>query len=64
MALHDINIALHFEKIILIKDGNIIGLGRPDDVLSRRMLKQTFDVDIEVKKLGSDGIYISCENNC
>jgi ABC-type cobalamin/Fe3+-siderophores transport system ATPase subunit len=63
MALHDINIALHFEKVILIKDGNIIGSGRPDDVLSRSMVKQAFDVDIEVKKTGSEGIYISFENN-
>jgi ABC-type cobalamin/Fe3+-siderophores transport system ATPase subunit len=63
MALHDINIALQFEKVILIKEGNIIGLGRPDDVLSRSMLKQAFDVDIEVKKTGTDGIYISFENN-
>jgi iron-chelate-transporting ATPase len=63
MALHDINIALQFEKVILIKEGNIIGLGRPDDVLSRSMLKQAFDVDIEIKKTGTDGIYISFENN-
>ncbi len=63
MALHDINIALQFEKVILIKDGNIIGSGRPDEVLSQSMLKQAFDVDIEVKKTGSDGIDFSFENN-
>jgi ABC-type cobalamin/Fe3+-siderophores transport system ATPase subunit len=63
MALHDINIALQFEKVILVKDGNIIGSGRPDEVLSRGMLKQAFDIDIEVKKTGSDGFYISFENN-
>ncbi len=38
MALHDINIALQFEKVLLIKDGKIIGSGRPDEVLSRSML--------------------------
>ena len=63
MALHDINIALQFEKVLLIKDGNVIGSGRPDEVLSRSMLKQAFDVDIEVKKTENDGIYISFENN-
>ncbi len=63
MALHDINIALQFEKVILIKDGNVIGSGRPEEVLSRGMLKQAFDVDVEIRKSGSDGIYISYENN-
>ncbi|HYA86388.1 MAG TPA: ABC transporter ATP-binding protein [Nitrospirota bacterium] len=63
MALHDINIALQFEKVILIKDGTIIGSGRPDEILSRSMLNQAFDVDIEVKRSGSSGIYISFENN-
>ena len=63
MALHDINIALQFEKVILVKDGNVIGSGRPDEVLSRRMLKQAFDVDIEVKKSGNNCIYVSFENN-
>jgi iron complex transport system ATP-binding protein len=63
MALHDINIALQFEKVILIKEGNIIKSGRPEDVLSRSMLRKAFDVDIEVKKTGTGGIYISFENN-
>ena len=63
MALHDINIALQFEKVILIKDGGIIGTGRPDEVLSRSMLKQAFDVDVEIKDTGGKGMYISYENN-
>jgi iron complex transport system ATP-binding protein len=63
MALHDINIALQFEKVILIKDGAMIGSGRPDAVLSKSMLKQAFDVDVEVRKNGNEGIYISYEGN-
>jgi ABC-type cobalamin/Fe3+-siderophores transport system ATPase subunit len=63
MALHDINIALQFEKVILIKDGNVIGSGRPDEVLSKSMLKQAFDVDVEIRKSGDEGIYVSYENN-
>ncbi len=63
MALHDINIALQFKKVILIKDGNLIGAGRPDDVLSRDMLKKAFDVDVEMRKTGNEGIFISFENN-
>jgi iron complex transport system ATP-binding protein len=63
MALHDINMALQFENVILIKDGNLIGSGRPDEVLSQRMLKQAFDVDVEVRRSASQGIYISYDNN-
>ena len=31
MALHDINIALQFDTVMLIKNGNLIGSGRPGD---------------------------------
>ena len=63
MALHDINIALQFEKVMLIKDGGILGSGRPGEVLSKSMLKQAFDVDVEIRKSGNNEIYISYESN-
>jgi len=63
MALHDINIALQFENMMLVKDGNLIGSGRPDEVLSRDMLKQAFDVDVEIRKTKDAGVYISYLNN-
>ncbi|HEX9021852.1 MAG TPA: ABC transporter ATP-binding protein [Nitrospirota bacterium] len=62
MALHDINVALQFDKVMLIRDGNIIGSGRPDEVLSRDMLLRTFDVNVEIKRSG-DSVYVSFENN-
>jgi iron complex transport system ATP-binding protein len=58
MALHDINIAFLFDRLLLVKEGNIIGSGRPEDVLTKDMLKQAFDIDIELKKEDSGGIYI------
>jgi ABC-type cobalamin/Fe3+-siderophores transport system ATPase subunit len=63
MALHDINMALQFENVMLIKDGNLIGSGRPDDVLSQGMLKKAFDVDVEVRRSASQGSYISFDSN-
>jgi ABC-type cobalamin/Fe3+-siderophores transport system ATPase subunit len=63
MALHDINIALQFEKVILIRDGKILGSGTPDTVLTGSMLKKAFDVNIEVKKQDSGEAYISYGNN-
>ncbi len=63
MALHDINMALQFENVMLIKDGNIIGFGRPDEVLSQGMLKQAFDVDVEVRRSSNEEVYISFDSN-
>jgi len=63
MALHDINIALQFEKIILIKEGNIIGSGPPEEVLSGAMLKQAFDVDVAVKRTDAGATFVSFEHN-
>jgi iron complex transport system ATP-binding protein len=63
MALHDINMALQFENVMLIKEGTIIGSGRPHDVLSRDMLKRAFDVDVEVRRSDRDGTYISYAQN-
>jgi ABC-type cobalamin/Fe3+-siderophores transport system ATPase subunit len=63
MALHDINIALQFDTVMLIKDGGIIGTGDPGAVLTRSMLKTAFDVNMEVKKSDTGGTYVSFENN-
>jgi len=41
--------ALQFEKVMLIKDGKVLGMGNPEIVLSRDLLKEAFDVDIEAR---------------
>jgi iron complex transport system ATP-binding protein len=53
MALHDINIALQFESVILIQEGNIIGTGSPETVLTRDTLRQAFAVDIDIERHAS-----------
>jgi iron complex transport system ATP-binding protein len=63
MALHDINMALQFENVMLIKDGNLISSGRPHEVLSQGMLKKAFDIDVEVQRSGTDKAYISYAKN-
>ncbi len=62
MALHDINVALQFERIILVKEGNIIGSGTPGEVLSRTMLKQAFDVDVAVTRTDAGATFVSFEH--
>lgn len=58
MALHDINIALQFEKIMLIKKGEILGIGSPETVLAKDLIKQAFDVEVDIKRDDSGGAYI------
>jgi len=58
MALHDINIALQFDTLLLIKEGKIIGTGTPDAVLTGNLLKDAFDVEVAIKREESGGVYI------
>ena len=60
MALHDINVALQFEKVLLIKDGAMLGSGEPQSVLTGATIKDAFDVDIELRK-GDHGTYLAHE---
>jgi iron complex transport system ATP-binding protein len=63
MALHDINMALQFESVILIQEGRIIASGNPEAVLTRDMVKQAFDVNVEIRRSGTDGIHVSYGDN-
>lgn len=59
MALHDINIALQFEKVMLIKEGAVLGFGAPDTVLTDATIMAAFDVPVEVRKTGSGKSYVT-----
>ena len=48
MALHDINTALRFEKIILMKKGHVLAFGTPAAVLKKDLLREAFDVDFSL----------------
>ncbi len=50
MALHDINMALQFERVMVIKEGSIVGMGNPEMILSEDLLKEAFDVSIEMER--------------
>ncbi len=58
MALHDINMALQFERVMVIKDGRIVGIGNPEMILSEDLLKEAFDVSIEMKRNGPEYIML------
>lgn len=58
MALHDINIAFEFEKIMLIKNGGILGFGTPENMLTPEMLKEVFDVELKIMRRNIDVSFI------
>jgi len=59
MALHDINMALQFEKVILIKKGHILGFGMPENVLSEEHIMNAFDVEVKIMRQPDGKAYIS-----
>lgn len=63
MALHDINVALQFEKVVLIKGGSIISTGRPEAVLTGEALREAFDVAVEIRRSDAGCVYVGYENN-
>ncbi|MBI5676306.1 MAG: ABC transporter ATP-binding protein [Nitrospirae bacterium] len=58
MALHEINIALQFDRIMLIKEGAVIGNGTPDIIMTEGSIKKAFDVDVDIMRESSGEVYI------
>ena len=49
VVLHELNIAAMFgDIIIMMRDGQIVDQGRPDDVMTRENLARVFDLDAHV----------------
>ncbi len=63
MALHDINIALQFEKVALVKEGSLLGIGSPDELLTEGLIREAFGVDVTIIRQSGTSPYISYENN-
>ena len=54
-VLHDLNAAARFaDRLALLRDGRLVGLGRPADMLTAQYLAEVFDVDVAIDA-GSDG---------
>lgn len=50
-ALHDISLASQYcDKIIVLKDGNIVTQGTPEDVVTSEMIKSVYDIDSYIYK--------------
>ncbi|MGE1028046.1 ABC transporter ATP-binding protein [Bacillus sp. GKis3/1] len=59
MVLHDINQAIRYsDYIIVMKDGEIITKGNPNDVITEEMVKAIYGVDVVVKQDEDTGLYM------
>ncbi|EJP6473006.1 ABC transporter ATP-binding protein [Clostridium botulinum] len=49
MVLHDLNLAARFaDYMIAIRDGSIIKCGTPKKIMTKKVLKDTFNIDAEI----------------
>ncbi|MBI5598873.1 MAG: ABC transporter ATP-binding protein [Deltaproteobacteria bacterium] len=47
MALHDINMAFHFHRVCVVKDGLMRALGKPEEVITKGLIRDVFEVEAE-----------------
>lgn len=51
-AIHDLNIAMKYcDQVYVLKDGHVLSNGKPETVLTKKMIKDVFEVDATVHKL-------------
>ncbi len=48
VVLHDLNMASHFDQVVLLCDGGIAAAGTPNDVLTTERLTATYGHPIDV----------------
>ncbi len=48
MALHDINMVHHFDKVYVVKHGSVVASGRPAKVVTERLLREVYEVEIKI----------------
>ena len=49
MVLHDLNLALRYsDNLVVMRDGSLKAVGKPQDVISPELLRQVFDLDAVV----------------
>ncbi|KKJ78254.1 iron ABC transporter ATP-binding protein [Kiloniella litopenaei] len=58
-ALHDLNLAAQFcDRLVLIKEGKVLADGKPEDVLSRQEIDDTYRVHTNLERTSRDTLYV------
>ena len=48
-AIHDLNIAsMYCDRLFVMKNGRIVGMGTPREVLTKEFIKEIYDIDVEI----------------
>ena len=51
MVIHDLNLAAKFsDKIALFRDGSLVKMGAPDEVLTSKILTDVYKIPIDVSE--------------
>ena len=49
MAVHDLNLALNYsDRVIVLKDSGIYADGRPEDVITAKMIQDVYNVNAAI----------------
>ena len=52
MVLHDINQSLYYsDEIVAMQDGHIVAKGLPEELITPQLVKQIYDVDLDIKRV-------------
>ena len=52
MVLHDINQSLYYsDEIVAMQDGHIVAKGLPEELITPQLVKQVYDVDLDIKQV-------------
>ncbi|MEN2975392.1 MAG: ABC transporter ATP-binding protein [Candidatus Caldarchaeales archaeon] len=58
-VFHDLNLAsAYVDKIIVLKRGEVVVLGKPADVLTEEILREVYDINVKILRVGEDNVYI------
>lgn len=50
MAVHDLNLARQFDRVVFLKNGSIVAVGLPDEIITPELLSSVYDIDITLAK--------------
>ncbi|MFQ9288581.1 MAG: ABC transporter ATP-binding protein [Intestinibacter bartlettii] len=58
-AIHDLNIAaMYCDRLFVMKNGQIVGSGIPQEVLTKEFIKEIYDIDVEIVYDAKDDMHI------
>jgi len=58
-AVHDLNIAaMYCDRLFAVKDGRVVGQGRPEELLTREFIQEVYEVDAQIMTDGDGRLHI------